>query len=314
MSKKKDFLIFVAKLLFSTSIIVFLLIFKTSVSKISTVIKEANLYWLVLSFSLHAIGLLISAYRWQILIRAQGHAVPLGFLARSYLVGTFFNNFLPTRFGGDVVRIWDGSRYSRSLLESTAVVGVERFTGIVVLFLFAFLASLLRLDLAQSIPVIWVSLLIGCTGLALVVLFFSSFMRKAIEKIPDKPLLKRAKRKLIEFRRIILLYREKRASLAKAFFWAFLLQVNVILHYYLIGKAIHLDIPLLDYFIFIPIVLLILIIPITIGGLGLREGSYMEIFRYYGISPDVAVSFGLIDWAFGLIIGIAGGIIYTVRK
>lgn len=314
MPKRTDLLIFAFKFIISFSIIGFLLIFKTSIKEILNVIQGANLYWLILSFSLHAIGLLISAYRWQILILAQGTSVPLGFLTQSYLVGTFFNNFLPTRFGGDIVRIWDGSRYSRSLLKSSAIVVVERFTGIVVLFFFAFFASLFRIDLAQSIPVIWVSLLVGLVGLAFVAGFLSPLMRSAIAQIPEKKFLSKARQKLLEFRDVILLYREKKAFLARAFFWAFLLQVNVIVHYYMIGKALHLNIPLLDYFVFIPIVLLILIIPVTIGGLGLREGSYMEIFRFYGITPDTAVSFGLIDWAFGLIIGIVGGIIYTVRK
>jgi hypothetical protein len=312
--RRKDLLIFGLKFIFSFSIIGFLLIFKTSIQEILGVIKEANLYWLALSFSLHAVGLLISAFRWQILIQAQGHAVPIGFLTKSYLVGTFFNNFLPTRFGGDIVRIWDGSRYSHSLLKSSAIVLVERFTGILVLFLFAFMASLFRVELAQKIPVIWLSLLIGFMGLALAALFFTPFTRRLIAKIPEVRFLAKIRQKLLEFRDVLLIYREKKAALAKAFLWAFLLQVNVIFHYYLIGKALHLNIHPLDYFIFIPIVLLILIIPITIGGLGLREGSYMEIFKFYGISPEAAVSFGLVDWVFGLIIGIAGGIIYILRK
>lgn len=314
MSKKKNLLIFALKFIFSFSIIGFLLIFKTSIKEIFYIVKEASLFWLILSFLLHATGLLISAYRWQILILAQGHAVPLGFLAKSYLVGTFFNNFLPTRFGGDIVRIWDGSRYAHSILKSSAIVLVERFTGIVVLFLFAFVASLFRLDLAQKVPVILVSLLVGLFGLILVAFFFTPYTRRIISKIPEVKFLSRVRQKLLEFRDILLLYREKKGALAQAFFWAFLLQVNVIVHYYLIGKALHLDIPLLDYFVFIPIVLLILVIPVTIGGLGLREGSYVEIFKFYGISSDAAVSFGLIDWAFGFIIGIVGGIIYTVRK
>jgi len=314
MRKRKDLLTFALKCLFSLAIIVFLLIYKTSVKEILAVLEGVNLFWLALSFSLHAIGLLISAYRWQILIRAQGDSVPLGLLTQSYLVGTFFNNFLPTRFGGDIVRIWDGTRYSRSLLKSSAIVLVERFTGIVILFLFALVASLFRIDLAKKIPIIWVALLVGLFGLILVFIFLSPFFSRALQMIPEKTFFMKVRQKLGEFRQVILVYRDKKVYLFQAFFWAFLLQVNVIIHYYLIGKALHLDIPLLDYFIFIPIVLLILIIPITISGLGLREGSYVEIFKFYGIPPQSAVSFGLIDWAFGLIIGIVGGIIYSVRK
>lgn len=315
MPKKKDFFIFLLKFIFSFSIIAYLLIKIVPINDFLKVLKGANVLWLLLSFSLHSLGLLISAYRWQILIQAQGDRVPLGFLAKSYLVGTFFNNFLPTRFGGDIVRIWDGSRYSRSVLKSSAIVLVERFTGIIVLLLFAFVASLSRLEMAKKIPIIWVSLLVGLLGLLFVISFFMPFAKRILGKIPDKGYLKKIKAKVFEFRDVVLVYKDKKRAFLKALFWAFLLQVNVILHYFLVGKALHLNISFLDYFIFIPIILIILIIPVTISGLGLREGIYIEIFKFYLIPAALAFSFPLIaDVAFGLIIGIIGGIIYIVRK
>ena len=315
MTKKKDFFIFLLKFIFSFSIIAYLLIKIVPINDFLKVLKGANILWLILSFSLHSLGLLISAYRWQILIQAQGDRVPLGFLAKSYLVGTFFNNFLPTRFGGDIVRIWDGSRYSRSVLKSSAIVLVERFTGIIVLLLFAFVASLSRLEMAKKIPIIWVSLLVGLLGLLFVISFFMPFAKRILGKIPDKGYLKKIKAKVFEFRDVVLVYKDKKRAFLKALFWAFLLQVNVILHYFLVGKALHLNISFLDYFIFIPIILIILIIPVTISGLGLREGIYIEIFKFYLIPAALAFSFPLIaDVAFGLIIGIIGGIIYVLRR
>ncbi len=314
MPKRKSILIFSLKFVLSFSIIAFLLIYKTSIKDVSSVLRQVSIPWLIVSFSLHSLGLFFSAYRWQILAHAQGDQVPLLFLTKSYLVGTFFNNFLPTRFGGDIVRIWDGSRFSRSLLKSSAIVIVERVTGIIVLFIFALLASLFRLDMASKIPVIWVSLLLGLFGLSLLVLFFLPFFGSFLTKFPDKGLLIKLKHKIITFRQTILLYRERKAPFFKASFLAFLLQLNVIIYYFLIGKAFRLQIHFLDYFIFIPIVLLIQIIPITINGLGLREGSYIEIFKFYGISPQTAFSFSIVDWAFVLVLGIVGGIIYVSRK
>jgi len=311
---KKNILIFSIKFLFSALIIAFILIYKTSIKDILAVLKQVDLFWILLSFSLHSLGLLISAIRWQILIQAQGDSVPMIFLAKSYLVGTFFNNFLPTRFGGDVVRIWDGSRYSQTILKSSAIVLVERLTGIIVLLGFAFISSLFRLDMTGKVPVIWVSLIISFLGLTSIAVFFMPYTTRILKSIPDKGILAKIKQKILEFRGIVFKYKKKKQQLLKAFFWAFLLQVNVILHYFLIGKALHLNISLLDYFIFIPIVLLILIIPITINGLGLREGSYIEIFKFYGISANVAFSFSLIDVVFGIILGIVGGIIYVTRK
>ncbi|MBM3284559.1 MAG: flippase-like domain-containing protein [Candidatus Aminicenantes bacterium] len=314
MATKKRTLTFALKAIFSFSILAFLLTTQTSIQEILDKMKGINLAWLFLSFSLHAFGLFASAYRWQILAKAQGDEIPLGFLAKSYLVGTFFNNFLPTRFGGDIVRIWDGSRYSRSLLKSSAIVLVERFTGIIVLLLFALIASLYRMDMARQIPVIWVSLLLGLAGLAFVIGFFTPLAGWLLNAIPQKGFLDKARNKILLFRETILHYRTQKGPFSRATFWAFLLQLNVILYYFLIGKALHLEIHFIDYFIFIPIVLIIQLIPITISGLGLREGSYIEIFKFYGIAPETAFSFSLIDVAFVLILGIIGGIIYVTRK
>ncbi len=311
---KRGLVFFLLKLVFSAGIIAFLLIYKTSVSGILDVLAKVNLRWLVLSFSLQAIGLLISAYRWQILARAQGDEIPLGFLARSYLVGIFFSNFLPSSFGGDIVRIWDGSKYSASLVRSSAVVAVERITGILVLFAFAFLASLFRLDMARSIPVIWVSLVLGFIGLAIIVTFLLPLSGNLLRRLPEKGFAGRVKEKTTAFRDTVLGYKKTKAPFLKASVWAFLLQINVVIYYFLIGKALHLRIALLDYFIIIPIVLLVQTIPVTINGLGLREGSYIEIFKFYGIPAQTAFSFSVIDVAFRLITGLVGGVIYVLRK
>jgi glycosyltransferase 2 family protein len=312
--RKLNPLTFSLKIIVSLSILTLILIFKISIQEVWNEFKNVNIWWLVVSFSLHGLGLLISAVRWQILIKAQGDSVPLSFLAKSYLVGNFFNTILPSRIGGDVVRIWDGSKYSKTVLKSSAIILVERLTGIIVLLLFALGSALFRLDMAQKVPVIWVSLIMGLLGLAAVLLFFTPFIEKIINKIPSKGFLKKIIQKTIEFRSTIIFYKTKKAALLKAFGWAFLLQANVILHFFLIGKALHLHIKIVDYLVFIPIVMLIQLIPITINGLGLREGAYIEIFEFYGIAPESAFSFALIDVAFMLIIGIIGAIIYVTRK
>jgi len=312
---KRNWFLFAFKFIFSFAIIAYLLLKLTPIKDIGTAIHGVDMFWLAFSFSLHALGLIISARRWQILIHAQGDRVPLGFLAQSYLVGNFFNLFLPTRFGGDIIRIWDGSRYSRTILKSSAIVLVERLTGIIILLLFAVAASLYRLDMTQKYPIVWIALALGTAGLLCVVGFFLPFSESLLRKIPERGFLTTIKGKILEFRHIVRVYRTKRQAFAMALFWAFLLQVNVILHYFLVGKAFHLAVPLMDYFIFMPIVLLVLTIPITLGGLGLRELLYIEIFKLYGIPDAVAFSFSLIgDVLFTLIIGAVGGIIYVFRK
>ena len=87
------------------------------------------------------------------------------------------------------------------------------------------------------------------------------------------------------------------------------------IHYYLIGQALHLGrIPLLDYFFSIPIMLFILSLPVSINGIGVRDLFLIEIFAQYGYPASVAIAFSLLDLAFNLLLGIAGGLIYIFRK
>jgi len=303
------------KIAVSLSLLVCILAFKASPASIGRRLAGINPLWLGVAVSLHVVGLVVSAYRWQILARAQGDELSLGYLVRSYLVGTFFNNFLPTRFGGDVIRIWDGSKLSRSLVKSSAVVVVERVTGLIVLFLFALTASLFRLDMARRIPVIWVSLLAGLAGLLAAAFFLSPPAGRLLDRLSSPSRFGRAVSKVRGFREVIVSYRRKTRPFLLALAWALVLQVNVILYYFLISRTLGMRIPLVDYFVFIPIVLLLQTIPVTVGGLGLRESAYVAVFRFYGVAAETAVSFSLVgDVAVGLAVGLVGGIIYITRK
>lgn len=282
--------------------------------EIGRALQGANWVLLALSFSLHAFGLLFSAYRWQILAGAQGDLIPLGFLTKSYLIGKFFNTFLPTSFGGDVVRIWDGSKYSSSVVKSSAIVVVERMTGVIVLFLFALAASLGRLEMAGRVPFIGAAMALGLAGLAAVAVFFLPAAGRALRRGPARGFLRNIFDKALLFREAVVVYRHHPKPFFRAMLWAVLLQLNVIVYFILIGKSLHLPIPAFDYFIFIPLVLLVQMLPVTINGLGVREGAYVAIFATYGLSSSAALSYSFIDLAYSLVIGAVGAALYLTRK
>ena len=269
---------------------------------------------LALSFCLHALGLLISVHRWRILARAQGDDVPFGFLAKSYLIGKFFNTFLPTSFGGDVVRIWDGSKYSSSIVKSSAIVVVERMTGVIVLFFFALAASLGRLEMAGKVPFIGAALVLGTAGLASAAVFFLPLTGRWLRGGAPDGLLRKARDKALLFREAILSYRRRPRPFFRAMLWAVFLQLNVIVYFILIGISLDLPIPAFDYFIFIPLVLLVQMLPVTINGLAVREGAYVAIFAYYGLSSSAALSYAFVDLAYSLVIGAAGAVLYLTRR
>ena len=287
---------------------------RAKLPEIGRTLAGASWGWLAAAFSLHALGLLFSAYRWQILAQAQGDRIPLGYLVKSYIVGRFFNTFLPTSVGGDVVRMGDGAKYSTSCVKSSAIVVVERMTGIIVLFAFALLASLLRMDMARRIPVVGLALVLGAAGLIGIAVFFLPGFGRLLHRGPAHGRLGRLFEKLRLFRDTIVEYRSHPAAFARATVWAVLLQLNVVLYYVIIGRALGLTIPALDYFVFIPLVLLLQLIPVTINGLGIREVAYVAVFAFYGLSSSAALSFSFVEIAFGLLVGLLGAALYAARR
>ena len=111
-------------------LITLLLTFRVKISDVGKEVAQSDPFWIVLAGGLHIIGLAISAYRWQLLLSAQAVEAPFWGLFSSYLIGGFFNNFLPTRVGGDVYRMVDSKKYSGTMLRPFAVISVERLTGI----------------------------------------------------------------------------------------------------------------------------------------------------------------------------------------
>ncbi|MCJ7679695.1 MAG: flippase-like domain-containing protein [Candidatus Aminicenantes bacterium] len=307
---------FLIKLAVSLILILVYIIFIQDISfgDIWRPIQHASLLWLAAALSLHGIGQLISAIRWKILIQAQGDRIPLLFLVQSYLVGMFFNLFLPGRIGGDVVRIWDSSRYSLSVSKSSAVVVVERLQGILVLFGFALAGSLLRLPFAGRYPVIWMALGLSLVGFLVFFLFLLPPAERLLHRLPEKGWGARVKTPVLAFRNTILHYRTQKPAFIRAMGMSLCLQLNVILYYFFITKALHLTLPIIDFFIFIPIVHFVTLIPITVNGLGLREMSFGEILKVYGLTAQAGISLGLVDFGFIIIVGLIGGLLFLLRK
>lgn len=308
--------LFLARLVFGLGLLLYLALVMAKPREIAAVIREASLPLLLLAFSLHAFGLLFSALRWKRILDETGAAFTLAQLTRSLLVGSFFNLFLPTRFGGDIVRVSDTRRIEQGLTGSLAVVVYERMSGIVALLVFALLASFLKIRFVKELPLLYISLLVSLGGIALLALAWKKVPRGALARLTCRPpWLRKVLDKLDVFHGIILDFVNHRALSRQVFFWALLLQFNVVLHYFLIGRALGLGrIPLLDYFFSIPIMLFILSFPVSINGLGVRDLFLVELFTYYGYPAQFAIAFSLLDLAFNLLLGAVGGLIYIFRK
>lgn len=302
----------IAKICVSFFLIIYVLQ-KIDVHELLQTIKSADIYLLIIAFSLNGINIILCIDKWKIILEVQEIYVPFKTLLTFSFTSSFFSIFLPTGYGGDIIRIYDVSKYSNKKLESVTSILVDRGSGALALFLIAALALLFGYDLIQDIRIV-----LFIIGVLLLILIFIIiiFSKKEIKKI-------KIITKIITFvdRKDVLknmydtfhIYRYHRRKSIEILALSLLAQVIAILYYPLIAYSLGLDVPLVYFFIFIPIILVILMLPISIGGIGVREGAFIFFFKKVGVLPYEAVSLALVAFGLYLIWSLIGGVVYAMR-
>ncbi len=288
------------------------ILWRTDLREIGAALLAASPWLLLLAASLHLIGLLISAYRWRLLLRATGADAALPFLMESYMVSIFFNNFLPSTIGGDAIRAYDSWRVGVSKSQAVAIIFVDRFLGLVALMCFALVALPFSDSLTQTVPWLKLWVLLGFAAMLTVVwaiFFLPSRLADLIGKLP-LPFSAKIQRLLAAF----LTFQGRRDVLLKQLGLSLLLQINVIIHYYLIAQALHLAVPLFSFFLMIPLITVIMMLPISINAIGIRESAFSFFLAANGVAAADAVALAWIAYGLVLLQGVIGGIFYALRK
>jgi glycosyltransferase 2 family protein len=304
----------IAKLVLSM-VLIWYLLHKIPVQNILDSLAQVNYYWLILALALAGLGKVISCFRWRYLLSVQDIQVPFAVLFCSLLVGYFFNNFLPSTIGGDAIRAFDVGRYSRRNMASFVTVITERVLGILALSVIALMAALLGFNLIRSTGQVLLMVIaffaVSISG------FFILTNRIVVEKAVT--LLARCKlnnvaKKINDAYAAFRFMRDRRGALRNAFLISALLQVNVLVYYYVISLSLHLGVSLFYFFCIIPVVLLILQLPISINGIGVREGLYVFFLGLVGVAGSEAIAFSWIDFGMTIVMGLSGGVVFALRK
>lgn len=289
----------------------------TDLSALRRALLGANYTIVALSFLLHWVGYLLSAARWQVLLRAREAPVPIRRLVSSHLVATFFNNFLPTTVGGDAVRAYDAARYTDlSLPRAAGVVTLDRLLGVFALFLFSTLAFFIGFEMFSQNLAVMVTLGL-LAGVFLVMLAFATDrVTRLMEGLFDLPFIRQysVTARIHSFYEMLHTYKDHRSALVKALLVALLLQINVILHYYLISVSLYQKVSLLYFVLFIPVLLILLQIAPSFNGIGYREAGFVFFLSPLGVDAASAVSLSLLDFGMKIVLSVIGGLIFALRR
>jgi glycosyltransferase 2 family protein len=304
-------LLLAAKIIVSLSLLVWILS-RAGLPEIFAAIRTADPRLLLAAYSLDIVGLLISVSRWEVLLRAQGTAPRRSFLLKSSLVAVFFNNLLPSTVGGDASRAYDCYRQVGGRAMSSVL--VDRLFGLLALVAFALFSLPFATQLASHVPLLALWLGGGVAGLLLVLWgIFAERSWSASQSLLAK-LPARLGSALGLVRDAFQAYQGKWKTLVQAFALSVLLQANVVLYFVLVAWALNLGVPAFHFFLIVPLALFVMMLPISINGIGLRENTLAAMLAWYSVSTVDAVAFAWLAYLGNLLIGLLGGVVYALRR
>jgi glycosyltransferase 2 family protein len=264
--------------------------------------------------ALYAGMLAISTWRWRLLLEALGFPARLRDLTSSYLVATFFNNFLPSNIGGDVVRVRDSSKLTGSTAASLAVVAVDRILGLGALYLLAFLAFVLGGPAVRHLAgarVVLVGLGLAFAGIAWV--FFRPGTARRLMAWSRLSTIGWVNKQFEIVQGAVHVYRTDLGAVTLAFGASVALQTLVVLYFYTVAHALLIPLPLPAALLMVPLCTLIQTVPITFNGWGLREGLFVVYFSQVGLPRDNALAFSLVGATLIVVLSLSGAVVWMSR-
>ena len=292
-------------------ILIVVILRSINVKALWEVVRNANLWYLLVAQIVWMLGVVVRAYRWQTLVRDQGVDASLGELASLYFVGSLFNNLLPSGFGGDAVKMYELSQRSEQGAEAVSSVLVDRFMGLIALQAIGLVALIFAWQLVPLQVVALTVTLFGVSLMAAWVVSYRPLWEFLAERVPlfNRLLSINAVRSFVSS-----LQSYSSSALLRSFGVGIVFNVMLIAANFLVGLALGVDLPPSYYMIFVPLTSLVLVLPISFAGLGVREGAYVVLFKLAGVAPEVALSMSLLVYVLGTMMpGLVGGVIYVLR-
>jgi len=298
-------------------ILLFVLSTKIDMAQLWVTARLASVPWLLVALVVYAGSSAVAVWRWNLLLKTQRVEITGRSLLGSYLVAAYFNNFLPSNIGGDVIRIADTARVANSKTLAATVVLMDRVLGLIALVFVAALGATVVGRLHQAAAPIWA------------VWLWAGFFAGAAATTPAifaPAAIGRLLRPLTVFHaewvsdRITTLiaalarFREQPAVLLAAFAGAVSVQAALVLFYFAVAYALHLDVALSDLAVVVPVSFVVQLLPVSVGGFGVREAFFSYYFHRIGQPIEDAVLLSLVAQATLMLFSLSGLAVYIWRN
>lgn len=297
------------------SVVLMVLLFKLNKIDLRALvndIKGADRLFLAMGFAIFPFVHIFSFLRWQMLLKTTGISIPLKKLISSFCGGIFFSIFLPSTIGGDLVRTADLAVHTQKAKQVIATVFLDRLSGYIGLVFVALLAILLGGELISDKIVLFSFAIIIILLVIILLLLFNSFIYARITRFLSVPGAGKIREMIRDMHREIHIFRNHKKMIIGNLALSLLIQVIFPVSVYFIGFSLGIKINIIYFLIFLPIIGAITLLPISIGGLGLREGLYVVYFAKAGVIKQLALAMSLLSFSFIVFYGAIGGVIYVL--
>jgi len=307
----KQFLAIFFRVGISIAMLIFLFTHIDSKSLLE-IIKHADKPLLFLGFFIAFFSYLFCLFRWKMLLKAVGIDLPLKRVIISFAGGIFFSLFLPSTIGGDFMRTLDLSAHTGRPKDVIATVLLDRLSGYVGLVLLSLVALLIGWKFIQSKIILFSVAIITGILAAILLMLFNNFLYSRINIHLHSPNAGRIRKLIKNLHEEIYIFRNRKKVIVNNLIMSLLVQIVSPLISFVIALSLGIKINIIYFFIFLPIIGAITLLPISIGGLGLRDAATIFFFAKAGVSKDLAFAMSLISFFFLLVYGAIGGSIYVL--
>ncbi len=297
----------VAATLLVTSAAIAYVLSKIDIGKTWNIITGASVPWLLLSTVLTIVTVPPMAWRWQQLLRVRGIIESVPWLTRTYFVSYAVGQVLPTSIGGDASRIFETSRrHPGQITPITGSVLLERAIGGAVTLLLAGIGLLLAIGRYPIGAYIWVEALFVAATICVAFVFFSRRVRTKLAFA-----LPYARRLRVETPARAVYdglhgYREHPWTLLVVAGVSASQQLLRILAIYASGRAVGIHLGLLPYVILGPLLFLVMLVPFTVNGIGVREAFFVDFLGKLHVPHDAAFACGFLFFILTIVLALPG--------
>lgn len=294
----------------ATALLLAVLFVMVDPAALGRVVAAARVDLLLVMLALFVLERVFAAYRWLVLLRVAEPGVRFWPVLRITFVSNFLGAFLPGTVGIEVLRVHGLTRLLADLPLALTSILVERLCGFLTLLIWIGLGLLLApIDLPAALTVL---VALGLCGfVATLVALFHPWPRRRAKRLLAALGLGRLRDGLESFERRLDWYARRPRALTVSLALAFAFQLLRIATMAVGAAALGIEVSPLLFLLIVPVTILITHLPISIGGIGPRQASYVALLGLAGVAPEAALALGLAREVLSLAATLPGAICHA---